>query len=65
MGIIHSLKSGHWGFPIFCKTVNVGVTEEVFVCVVLVSEGVNGVVAWCVNAEGVVREGLEEWGFFI
>ena len=36
----------------------VGVCEEVFMCVMSVSEGVDGIVAECVDAEGAIREDL-------
>ena len=36
----------------------VGVCEEVFMCVMSVSEGVDGIVAECVDTEGAIREDL-------
>ncbi len=52
-------------FVISCFDDVVGVAEEVFVYVVCVSEGVEGIVAKCVNDEGAVSEYLEEWCRFM
>ena len=45
----------------FCVSVFddvVGVCEEVFMCVVCASEGVDGIVAECVDVEGAICEDL-------
>ena len=34
-------------------------------CVVCVSKGVEGIVAECIDAEGAIREDLEDWGLFV
>ncbi len=43
-------------FVISCFNDDVRVAEEIFVCAVCVSEGVEGIVAKCVNAEGTIRK---------
>ncbi len=43
----------------------VGVAEEVFVYVVCVSEGVECIIAKCVDDEGAIGEYLENWCLFV
>ena len=52
-------------FVISCFDDVVGIAEEVFVYVVCVSKGVEGIVAKCVNVEGAIGEYLEEWCLFV
>ncbi len=52
-------------FVVSCFDDVAGVAEEVFVYVVRISEGVECVVAKCVDDEGATGEYLENWCLFV
>ncbi len=52
-------------FVVSCFNDVVVVAEEVFVYVVCVPEGVEGIVAKRVNVEGAIGEYLKEWCLFV
>ncbi len=52
-------------FVVSCFNEVVGVSKELCVEVLVISEGVEGVVAHGVNVEGTVREDLEERCLFL
>ncbi len=52
-------------FVVSCFDYVGGVAEEVFVYMVCVSEGVECVIAKCVDVEGAIGEYLEVWCFFV